>query len=92
MRSLISIAVLLALCALSGVVASRAQEGDGVRRITPLEARQAVEKGKAIIIDVRGEESWKAGHVKGARWIPMNDISSRTRNLPRGKMIITYCS
>jgi rhodanese-related sulfurtransferase len=92
MRSLISITVLLALCALAGVVASRAQEGDGVRRITPLEARAAVEKGKAIIIDVRGEESWKAGHVKGARLIPLNDIGVRTAELPRDKMIITYCS
>lgn len=93
MRSLLSITVLLALCAFTGgVVANRAQEGDGVRRITPAEARAAVERGKAIIIDVRGEGSWNAGHVKGARWIPLNDILSRTGELPRDKMIIAYCS
>jgi|GEM_PF-1121815 len=66
--------------------------GDGVRRITPAEARAAVDKGKAIIIDVRGDESYNAGHIKGALSISVNDIGSRARELPRDKMIITYCS
>jgi 3-mercaptopyruvate sulfurtransferase SseA len=66
--------------------------GDGVRRITPAEAREAVDKGKAIIIDVRGDASYNAGHIKGARSISVNDIGSRTSELPRDKMIITYCS
>lgn len=65
---------------------------DGVRRITPAEAREAVEKGKAVIVDVRGEESYNAGHVKGARLISLNDISAHISELPRDKMIITYCS
>jgi rhodanese-related sulfurtransferase len=67
-------------------------QSDGVRRIAPADARAAVDQGKAIIIDVRGEESYNAGHVKGARWINLNDIGSRTGELPRDKMIITYCS
>lgn len=67
-------------------------EADGVRRITPQEARKAVESGRAIIVDVRGEESYKAGHARGARWIPLNDIGARSGELPRDKMIITYCS
>ena len=91
MRYLISIAALLVLCALMGGAVS-AQEGDGVRRVTPQEAREMVEKGKAIIVDVRGEDSYKAGHVKGARLIPINEVESRIKELPRDKMIITYCS
>lgn len=65
---------------------------DGVRRITPIEAREALDKGKAIIIDVRGDASYDAGHVKGARSIPVDAIGSRVSELPRDKMIITYCS
>ena len=91
MRYFISIAALLVLSALMTVVAGQAQ-GDNVRRITAAEAREAVEAGKAVIVDVRGEDSYKAGHVRGARWIPLNDISSRAAELPRDKMIITYCS
>lgn len=89
-RYLISIAALLALSALL-IVAGQAQ-GDGVRRITPAEARDAVAQGKAIIVDVRGEDSYKAGHIKNARWINLNDIGARAGELPRDKMIITYCS
>ena len=91
MRYLISIAALLVLSALVMNVAGQAQ-GDGVRRITLAAAREAVAQGKAIIVDVRGEDSYNAGHIKGARWIYLNDIGSRAGELPRDKMIITYCS
>jgi hypothetical protein len=65
---------------------------DGIARITPASAREAVEKGRAVIVDVRSEDSYNAGHVKGARWINLNEIEARVKDLPRDKMIITYCS
>jgi hydroxyacylglutathione hydrolase len=92
MRYLISIVASLALSALMLFVVGQAQEGDGVRRITPAEARAAVAQGKAIIVDVRGADSYNAGHIKGARWIRLEDIGSRAGELPRNKTIITYCS
>ena len=88
MRRIISIAALAALAALVAV----AQSDDGVRRVTPAEAREAVEQGRAVIVDVRGEDSFKAGHIRGALWIPVGDIAARAKELPRGKMIITYCA
>jgi rhodanese-related sulfurtransferase len=90
MRYLFSLAALVALSALLTVTGQA--QGDGVRRVTPAEARALVAEGKAIIVDVRGEESYKFGHIKGARWINLNDIGSRAGELPRDKMIITYCS
>lgn len=92
MRYLISIVALFALSALLIVAVPGQHQGDGVRRVTPAEAREAVAQGKAIIVDVRSEDSFNAGHIKGARWINLNDIGSRTGELPRDKMIITYCS
>ena len=91
MRSFISATALFVLCAVMMLVTGQAQD-DGVRRITPAEAHKMVAKGQAVILDVRGEDSFKAGHIKGTLWIPLNDISSRAGELPRGKMIITYCS
>ncbi|MBA3804214.1 MAG: hypothetical protein H0X14_00660 [Acidobacteria bacterium] len=63
---------------------------DGVPRIAPMEAHDLIEKGKAIIVDVRSESSYRIGHVQGALWMP--DVTSRIKELPRDKMIITYCS
>ena len=78
MRYFISTLLLLGLM---GVCAASAQEPlDAARRITPGEARQAFKRGKAIIVDVRNEASYKAGHVRGARLIPMDEIGSRIKN------------
>jgi 3-mercaptopyruvate sulfurtransferase SseA len=63
---------------------------DGVPRVTAVEAHDAVEKGKAIIVDVRSESSYRMGHIQGALWMP--DVASRTKELPRDKMIVFYCS
>jgi tRNA pseudouridine-54 N-methylase len=65
---------------------------DSVRRITVEELRAALEKGSAIVVDVRGEDSYKAGHIKGALWIPGDKIAGRTKELPKDKLIVTYCS
>ncbi len=65
---------------------------DGVRRITTVELRDALEQGKAIVIDVRSEPAFKEGHVKGARLIPAGDIVAKANELPRDKLIVTYCS
>lgn len=66
--------------------------GDGVRRITTVEARSALDKGEAVIVDVRSDSAYKEGHIKGAKLMPSNDFLNRIGELPRDKMIITYCS
>jgi hypothetical protein len=68
------------------------EQGDGARRITPAEAHAAFDKGRAIIVDVRNDQAYQAGHIKGAILIPYGEISTRIKELPRDKMIITYCS
>lgn len=65
---------------------------DGVRRVSVEELRAGLEKGTAIVIDVRTEEQYKAGHIKGARWIPSNEIAGRIKELPKDKLVVAYCS
>lgn len=69
---------------------SQAEQGDDVARVTIAEAHDLMEKGKAIIVDVRGEDSFRIGHIKGALWMP--DVAQRVKELPRDKVIVTYCS
>lgn len=45
-----------------------------------------------LVIDVRSEEAYKDRHIKGARSIPVEKIEARVSELPRHRMIVTYCS
>jgi rhodanese-related sulfurtransferase len=65
---------------------------DGVKRVTTVEVRDALSKGTAIVIDVRGDSVYKQSHIKGSISIPENQIATRLSELPRDKMIVTYCS
>ena len=65
---------------------------DGVRRISPAELREVLQKSEVVLIDVRNEESYNAGHIKGALLIPVSDIGSRIKEVPKDKFIATYCS
>lgn len=69
-----------------------AQPGDNVRRITPAELQDEIARNDVVIIDVRGEAAYKAGHIKGSRLIPSTEILAHVDELPRNKMIVTYCS
>lgn len=65
---------------------------DEARRIKPDEARELLKANKAVLVDVRGAATYKAAHIKGALNIPFNEIVDRAGELPRDKLIITYCS
>jgi 3-mercaptopyruvate sulfurtransferase SseA len=65
---------------------------DDARRITPAELKGALARNDVVIVDVRGEAAYKQGHIKGARLIPSNEILAHADELPRDKMIVTYCS
>lgn len=62
------------------------------RRITGIEARQALAKGEAVLVDVRPKESYAASHAEGALSIPLSDLGSRAAELPKDKLVITYCT
>lgn len=65
---------------------------DGAARISIEELRRAMERGEAVVVDVRGQVEYNAGHIKGARSIPLGVINQRAGELPRDKLIVTYCA
>jgi 3-mercaptopyruvate sulfurtransferase SseA len=65
---------------------------DNARRITAEELHDLWEKGKVLVVDTRNEPSFKQGHIKGAILIPSNDFAAKANELPRDKMIVTYCT
>jgi rhodanese-related sulfurtransferase len=45
----------------------------------------------AVLLDVREPDEWAAGHVDGARHIPMNDIPRRTAELDQDSELVVVC-
>ena len=72
--------------------ASTAIPSDGVRRVTVAELKGLLDKGEAFVVDVRNEASYNAAHIKGSKLIPEAEVVNRVNELPRNKMIVTYCS
>ena len=62
------------------------------RRITREEAIKLVREGKAVYVDVRSKQTYDKGHIKGALSFPNSQLIPRMRELPEGKMVITYCA
>jgi rhodanese-related sulfurtransferase len=48
-------------------------------------------KEKVMLIDVRPEEEYKAGHIPNAVSIPLAQLKKRLNELPKNKTIIAYC-
>jgi Rhodanese-like domain len=65
---------------------------DGVRRVTVPELRDLLARNEAVVIDVRNQASFDAGHVRGAKLIPEAEIANHLDELPKNKLIVTYCS
>ena len=65
---------------------------DGVHRVTVTELQNMVNKNEVFIVDVRNEDAYNAGHVRGAKLIPLSEIEKRSGELPKDKLIVAYCA
>jgi rhodanese-related sulfurtransferase len=44
-----------------------------------------------VLVDVRPAEEYAAGHIEGARSIPIDELESRLAELPADREIVAYC-
>lgn len=71
---------------------NHAGHDDNAPRITLADAKKDFDAGNAVFIDTRGEDIYKAEHIKGAINIPANMLEAKVKSIPTGKKIIAYCS
>jgi DNA-binding transcriptional ArsR family regulator len=55
------------------------------------EVRTRLEAGNIVLLDVRPTIEFDAGHLPGARSIPIDELSQRLDELPSNTLIVTYC-
>ena len=65
---------------------------DNVRRVTIAELREALDKGSAVVVDVRSQMQYNQERIKGAILMPEGQVASRASELPKDKLLVFYCS
>jgi len=71
--------------------AARAYLGEPVEAVSRAELLARVRSGDAVVIDVRPEEEYEAGHIAGAISIPLAELEAHLADLPAGVEIVAYC-
>jgi rhodanese-related sulfurtransferase len=46
---------------------------------------------KPLLLDVRQPEEFRAGHIQGAKLVPLGDLRQRIKELPQDRQIICVC-
>jgi rhodanese-related sulfurtransferase len=66
--------------------------GTNFPRISMADAVKLHQQNKAIFIDVRSNEQFSYGHIKGAVNIPGSQIVKRFSEVPPQRVVIAYCA
>jgi rhodanese-related sulfurtransferase/predicted transcriptional regulator len=65
--------------------------GEEVERIGRSELLARLAEGDVVLVDVRPAEEYSAGHIEGARSIPLEELERRLAELPEDQEIVAYC-
>jgi rhodanese-related sulfurtransferase/predicted transcriptional regulator len=71
--------------------AARDYLGEHVAAIGRDELLARLRRGEVVLVDVRPAEEFAAGHIKGARSIPLPELERRLAELPKDREVIAYC-
>jgi len=63
----------------------------GLSTMSHDELRRRLRDGDVVVLDVRPEPEYAAGHIKGAQSIPLSELASRLGELPEGVDVVAYC-
>ncbi|WP_055106564.1 rhodanese-like domain-containing protein [Paenibacillus ihumii] len=62
------------------------------KEISPQELSARLKKGEAVkMLDVREPEEWAAGHIEGAKHIPLGQVLERLSELDADEELIVIC-
>src|SRR5262245_24435199 len=64
---------------------------DEVEQVTADELADRVERGRAVVVDVRPAREYAAGHIAGARSVPLDRLPADADALPHSQEIVAYC-
>jgi rhodanese-related sulfurtransferase len=67
------------------------EERGALDTVDRAELLRRVKSGEVTILDVRPAEEYRAGHIPGAISMPIGELKSRLKELPRTREVVAYC-
>ncbi len=64
---------------------------DSLDAVDAMTLHQMLSNDEVVVLDVRPVEEFEAGHIPGARSIPVSELERRLEELPPGREVIAYC-
>ncbi|MDF3292876.1 rhodanese-like domain-containing protein [Streptomyces silvisoli] len=64
---------------------------EAVREVDPLEARGLVGSGAAVLLDVREDDEWAAGHAPEAVHLPLSAVDFGDPKLMESQLFVVVC-
>ena len=71
--------------------AAREYLGEDVDAIGRDELVARMRSGEVVLVDVRPREEFEAGHIEGARSVPLEELEDRLADLPADREVVAYC-
>jgi rhodanese-related sulfurtransferase len=66
-------------------------ERDALEQVSAEELERRLARGDVVVLDVRPEREYRAGHIAGARSAPLSELEDVAATLPRRREIVAYC-
>lgn len=63
----------------------------GMQSIGRDELRARLRAGNIVVLDVRPEAEFRAGHIRGARSVPTSQLKARLSEIPTDVDVVAYC-
>ena len=79
------------LAELNQIAADLVETRDGLAPLTREELLSRMATGEVVLLDVRPEPEYRAGHIAGALSVPLPELEERLESLGSGKAIVAYC-
>ncbi len=64
---------------------------DSLEAVCAEELIQKMREEGAVVLDVRPEEEYRAGHIPGARSVPMERLEAYLEEIPKDREVVAYC-
>jgi rhodanese-related sulfurtransferase len=63
----------------------------GLETMTRAELQGRLRDRDVVVLDVRPAPEFAAGHIPGARNVPLSDLQQRLRGIPSDTQVVAYC-